>query len=230
MTIHTFEGFSSDTLKFLLSLSKHNNKTWFEAHRAEYENHLLIPLKNLVSALSVSMLSIDPYFEVTPAVNKTISRIYRDTRFSRDKSPFRPNMWIVFKRPGKDWHDAPGYFFEISHDWYRYGMGFYAASPETMRKFREAIDENPDEFHKVTAFFKQDKKYNLEGDKYKRLFDENKPPAILDWYQRKSFYLVHNSRIDDRLFSRQLLEDLIAAFNDLAPFYHYIWRIKMRAE
>jgi uncharacterized protein (TIGR02453 family) len=228
MTDQTFEGFSSDTLKFLLSLSRHNNKTWFEAHRAEYENHLVIPLKNLVSDLGVSMLSIDPYFEVTPAVNKTISRIYRDTRFSRDKSPFRPNMWIVFKRPGKEWHDAPGYFFEIFHDWYRYGMGFYTASPETMRKFREAIDENLDEFRETVAFYYRDNTYSLEGDKYKRIFDESKPPEILDWYQRKSFYLVHNSRIDDRLFSRQLLDELSVAFHTLAPLYHYIWQIKMR--
>jgi hypothetical protein len=53
------------------------------------------------------MLSIDPYFDVHPAINRTISKIYRDTRFSNDKSPFKTTMWITFKRPEKNWKDAP---------------------------------------------------------------------------------------------------------------------------
>lgn len=127
-----FEGFLPETLEFLGNLEANNNKVWFEMHKQEYQEHLLQPLQDLVVDLSGFILTIDPYFETTPAINKTISRIHRDTRFSRDKSPYRSTMWITFKRSRKDWKDAPAYFFEISPDSYRYGMGFYSASKGTV--------------------------------------------------------------------------------------------------
>mgnify|MGYP001567660317 CR=1 FL=1 len=58
----------------------------------------------------------------------------KDTRFSKDKSPFKCTMWITFKRPNKEWKGAPAYFFEIPTESYRYGMGFYSAGKETMDK------------------------------------------------------------------------------------------------
>jgi uncharacterized protein (DUF2461 family) len=92
-----FKGFSPKTLKFLRGLKANNSKAWFQAHRADYEEYALQPLRYLVTDLGDFMLDIDPYFEITPSVNKTISRIYRDTRFSKDKSPFRSTVWFTFK-------------------------------------------------------------------------------------------------------------------------------------
>jgi uncharacterized protein (TIGR02453 family) len=128
-----FKGFSPKTLKFLRAIKANNNKAWFEAHRNDYEEYVLGPLRDLVTDLGDFMLDIDPRFEVEPAVNKTISRIYRDTRFSKDKSPFRSTVWITFKNRNKDWTtNVCGYFFELSMDSYRYGMGFYDAAPSIM--------------------------------------------------------------------------------------------------
>ena len=93
-----FKGLSSKAFRFLKEIRTHNEKAWFEAHRTDYERHLLEPLRDLVTDLSDFMLDIDLSFEVAPAVGKTISRIYRDTRFSKDKSPLRDCMWITFKR------------------------------------------------------------------------------------------------------------------------------------
>ncbi len=226
----SFHGFTRETFGFLQNLAQNNNKPWFEAHRQAYEKHVLIPLKALVVNLSEFMLTIDPDFEVRPAVNKAISRIYRDTRFSKDKSPFRSNMWIVFKRPIKDWKDAPGYFFEIFPDWYRYGMGFYAASRESMDRFRQAIDEDPDGFLRIVSGFMGKNLFELRGDTYKRPIDETQPEAIQTWVQRKTFYLVHSSLIDNRLFRSKLLNDLIHDFGLLGPFYRFLWKIKSGGE
>lgn len=144
-----FERFSKDSIVFLKKLKKNNNKQWFELHKRNYETLLLAPLKNLVSNLGNFMLSIDDLFEVSPSVNKAISRIYRDTRFSHDKLPYKTSLWITFKRPQKDWKDAPAYFFELSPDSYRFGMRLYSATPKTMDKFRELIDNKPEEFQKT---------------------------------------------------------------------------------
>ncbi|MFC2038687.1 DUF2461 domain-containing protein [Chloroflexota bacterium] len=219
-----FNGFMPETLDFLRNLSLNNNKAWFEDHRQDYQNYLMDPLRNLVMDLHEPMLTIDGYFDTLPKVNHTISRIHRDTRFARDKSPYKTTMWITFKRPNKDWKDAPGYFFEIAPDSYRYGMGFYSASPDTMSRFREMIDENPGEFMEAVAFYPKQQVFVIEGDKYKRVLDINKPEEIQEWYQRKNLYLVCNRKTDDRLLSRELIDDLVAGFRLIAPFYNYMWK------
>lgn len=104
---NAFNGFSPESPGFLERLAANNNKAWFEEHRDDFEQSLMEPLKNLVSDLTGAMLAIDPELVVIPAVDKTISRIYRDTRFSRNKSPYKTCLWITFKRRSPDWKTAP---------------------------------------------------------------------------------------------------------------------------
>ena len=223
---HPFTGFYKETFVFLRSLAANNNKMWFEQHKTDYHEFLLSPLKSLVSDLSEFMLTIDPYFEVTPAINKTVSRIYRDTRFTKDKSPYKTTSWITFKRPKKDWKDAPAYFFELSPDSYRFGMGLYSASPNTMGLFREAIDEKTEEFDSTISFYKKQDIFHIEGEKYVRIIDKSKSSEILDWYQRKNLYLVCNKNIDEILFSKGLVENLSSSFSLLEPLYQYLLKIR----
>ncbi|MFC1676446.1 DUF2461 domain-containing protein [Planctomycetota bacterium] len=226
--VKQFKGFSRKTLKFLRGLKANNDKDWFQSHKADYEAHVLQPLRNLVTDLGDFMLDIDPCFEITPVINKTISRIYRDTRFSKDKSPFRSTVWFTFKNSKKDWATLVcGYFFELSIKSYRYGMGFYNAAPAIMSKFREMIDEGPKEFAKAISFLDKQKAFVLEGDKYKRIIDKTKPEKIQNWYQRKNVYLVCNRKIDDALFCDKLTDDLIKGFGLIGPFYHYLQKIKL---
>jgi len=125
-----FNGFLPQAPGFLERLAANNNKAWFDEHRDQYEELLLEPLKLLVGDLTETMRAIDPALITIPAVDKTISRIYRDTRFSRNKSPCRTCLWITFKRRSPDWKQAPCFFFELTADSYRYGMGFYSAFRE----------------------------------------------------------------------------------------------------
>jgi uncharacterized protein (TIGR02453 family) len=221
-----FQGFSRKTFTFLRDLGRHNDKAWFEAHRPVYEQHVLQPLRDLVTDLADAMLGIDLSFEVEPAVGKTISRIYRDTRFARDKSPFRDCMWITFKRPGMDWSRyIPGYFLEINRTWYRYGLGFYDAAPDLMARFRRRIDEDPKTFLKAVAWFDKQDIFTLQGEPYKRPIGRDKPEPIRTWYQYKSFYLSRDCGIDDTILSPQFADRLATHFIMAAPLYHYIRRI-----
>ena len=218
-----FEGFSPKAFAFLKSIRTHNDKSWFEAHRDEYDRYLLGPLRALVTDMADFMLGIDLSFEVAPAVNKTISRIYRDTRFSKDKSPLRDCMWVVFKRPGKEWaRYSAGYFLEINATWYRYGLGFYDAAPEVMAQFRRQIDEHPEIFLKAIDWFGKQNTFALEGETYKRPKGPDKPEPIRTWYNHKSFYLTCNRKIDAAIRSPQLVDDLVSGFGMTAPLYHYL--------
>jgi uncharacterized protein (TIGR02453 family) len=222
----SFSGFSPHSLAFFESLAGNNSKAWFEAHRDRYERYLLEPLKSLVSDLAAPMLDLDPELMTIPAVDKTISRIYRDTRFSSNKSPYKTSLWITFKRPRPDWKDAPCFFFEIAADSCRYGMGFYSASRETMDRLRSFIEAKPAGFRKSTAYLEQQTVFTLEGERYKRPLN----PALGDdlqlWHQRKNLYLVCNRLADGRLFTRGILDDLQEGFSLLKPVYQLLWRVR----
>ncbi len=220
-----FRGFSVKTLEFLVNLRFNNNKAWFESHRNDYKEFLLKPFQELVIDIAGFMQRIDNELETSPMVDKTISRIYRDVRFSKDKSPYRSNMWISFKRRVKDWKDSPVFYFELNPEDYRYGLGYYQAEKETMDKLRNFIDRHPDEFLKIVSGFMNKNIFKLEGDKYKKVLDQTKSIDILDWYQRKNFYLVNNKKIDDTLFSSNLVEELKTNFQILKPFYDFLWKI-----
>lgn len=222
-----FAGFAPESVAFLQALadSDNNNRGWFESHRPDYQRYILEPLRSLVQELGLFMLSLDSLLDVTPAPNHTISRIHRDTRFSRDKSPYRRCMWITFKRPSADWKERPCFFFEIGRESYRYGMGFYSASREAMERFRAAVDADPQRFRRAIGFCRGNQPFVVEGERYKRPLPGDRPAELREWCDRKSLYLVCNRTIDERLFSPDLSGDLMAGFELLAPLYHYLWKV-----
>ena len=178
-------------------------------------------MQALVEELTPAMLKIDPMFEVIPTVNKTISRVYRDTRFSKDKSPYKTNQWITFKRPSREWQMFPAYFFELSPDSYRFGMGFFSADRTTMDLFRASINRNSVPFLTAISFYDQSQ-FQLEGDTYKRLLRSDLQEPLNDWYNRKSFYLVSHHSVQHRGIDTSFAGELALKFTQLAPLYQYL--------
>lgn len=220
----TFQGFSPQALAFFEELAANNTKAWFDANRGGFETQLLDPLKQLVADLGESMLAIDSELMTIPAVDKTIARIHRDIRFSRDKSPYKTHLWVSFKRPRSDWKDRPCFFFEIAADRYRYGMGYYSASKGTMDTLRRYIEEKPDLFRQAIAQLPQDL-FAVEGESYRRPVNPAVPDDLQPWHQRKNLFLVGNRAPNGRLFSAELLEELAVGYEHLAPFYRILWQL-----
>jgi len=224
-----FKGFSLQSIKFLQALSINNSKVWFEKHREEYLSYILAPLQSLIREIGPSLLDIDKELEITPAVNKTISRIYRDTRFSKDKSPYKSNVWATFKiRQSNNWQTLPTYFFEFSVSGYKYGMGFYKALPSVMTSLRASITEDPKSFLKAIKFYERENEFELGGEEYKRDFNPALDEKIKVWYQKKNLYLIAKRDIDDDFLSSQLITKLSKSFKSLAPIYKYLKKMATR--
>ncbi|MEE8478526.1 MAG: DUF2461 domain-containing protein [Candidatus Neomarinimicrobiota bacterium] len=217
-----FSGFSYDTISFLLDLEKNNNHAWFNKHRQDYEEHLLFPLKHFVGVLGKTMLEIDSLIDTVPMINRTITKIYRDVRFTKDKSPFKIKMWIVFKRPRKDWKNAPAYFFELSSNAYRYGMGYYSATREVMDRYRFKIEDNSRLFLSIIMKLKKQSKFDICGDKYKRPIKKEILSDLADLYNRKNLYLEICNDIDSTLFSSSLIAKIRSDYLQLQPLYHFL--------
>ncbi len=215
-----FQGFSQAGLNFLQDVWINNSKSWFEQHRAIYDNELIKPFRLLVTQLADEMLKIDSQFEIRPAIGKTISRIHRDTRFSKDKSLYRNRLWLTFKRPNRDWKEAPAYFFELSSDGYRYGLGYYCASKPMMDLFREQILNDSKQFLQTIRCVK--KPFELVGESYKRPLIKEQDAKIATWYNRKNLAVMATENNVQDVFNADLAKKLSRGFKSLLPLYDYL--------
>jgi uncharacterized protein (TIGR02453 family) len=217
-----FKGFEERGILFLKNLAGNNNKEWFEQHRDSYEKYLLVPMRQLVTDLQLPLKSIDTEIETTPAINKTISKIYRDTRFSTDKSPFRTEQWISFKRPMKIWGNVPEFYFYFTPEKYGYGMGFYSATPQNMEKIRSYILAYPEKFKPVIDNYNTQNIFTLGGENYKRYVPNPLPKEFQEWFQKKSLYFGCEKEIDETFFSVRLKDVLEKGFADNAVLYRFL--------
>ena len=119
-----FTGFTSETIDFLWELRMNNNKAWMEENRERYRTVLKEPFDALSAALTKKFLEK----KNVPQMDFSISRINRDVRFSKDKSPYKARKWMVLKEPmtkAEQWKFRPVFYFEVMPEGYEYGMGFY---------------------------------------------------------------------------------------------------------
>lgn len=224
----SFNGFSRNSLDFLVENRIQNSKEWFNGHKTEYNLYVLDPLRELVRDLTPTMLDIDPLFTVDPTVNKTISRIYRDVRFSKDKSLYRDEMWITFMRNKRFWEGLPGFYFVFGPDGLTSGVGYYEASTESMDCYRQMILKRDKSFKRVFTAYKKQNVFALDAQRYKRTKFPNEPDDIRAWLDLRNLNFSHKSTDFDLLYSQKLVETLTDQFDLLKPMYEFICAVEER--
>lgn len=214
--------FSPSTIDFLKNLRENNFKDWFEMNRQIYEEHLLLPMKHLAKVLEPAMKSIDPLLETSPAVGKAVSRIYRDIRFSNDKTPYRTDAWVSFKRPKRIMENSPEFFLYFTTDVYHIGMGYYEPTPASMARFRENILLDPDGFGDFLDRFESRSDMAIFGDDYKKKVPNDLPERFQPWFQKKNFYMARTRSFDDIFFSDRLQATMADVFIFTSDVYSFL--------
>jgi uncharacterized protein (TIGR02453 family) len=129
--------FTTDTLKFLRALKRNNDREWFRARREEYDRHVREPMIAVIEHLARDFQRIAP--EIVAAPKVSLYRIYRDTRFSEDKTPLKTHAAAVFPTRGLPKHEGAGFYFEVAPGWVWIGGGLYAPPPPQLLRVREHI-------------------------------------------------------------------------------------------
>jgi uncharacterized protein (TIGR02453 family) len=129
--------FTADTLKFLRALKRNNRREWFNARRDQYEAHVRQPMIAIIERLADDVREFAPELVASPKVS--MYRIYRDTRFSEDKTPYKTHAAAVFPTRGMAKHEGAGVYFHISPDEVWIGGGMYAPQPPQLHAVREHI-------------------------------------------------------------------------------------------
>lgn len=185
----TFEGFPADTFRFLEDLKENNNRPWFAANKERYEQSFLQPALELIGCLERPFEAAAPMLRVeAKKMGGSLMRIYKDTRFSKDKTPYKTNIGIHFRhQAGKDAH-APGAYLHIATDECFFGVGIWRPPTEALRAIRTFISQNPTAWKKIAKNKNFGSNFTLYDDRLNsapRGFDKADP--LIDDLRLKSF-------------------------------------------
>lgn len=185
---------TADLYSFFRDLAENNNRDWFLANRARFEAQVQEPLLDFIGAFRIRLHSISPHFRADARRSGgSLFRIYRDTRFSSDKTPYKTHAGIQFRHEkGKDAH-APGFYLHLQPDESFLAMGLWQPDGPNLLKVRKAIAERPDEWLAIIKEPTFSSLFELAGDALKRPpkgFDADHP--LIEDLKRKDFVIYRN--------------------------------------
>jgi len=221
--------FTKDTLAFLRGLARHNNKPWFEAHRDDYERHLKEPMGELVEEMAVRLSHTAP--EMTGDPKRSVFRIYRDVRFSKDKSPYKNNAGCWFfhaastSKVGREAHGGgAGFYFHLQPGHCFVAGGCWMPPRPALQRFRKALVEDVRGWERIVLAPAFRRRFGAlsEDDMLKRVprgFDPESPAAR--WLKYQSF-TVSRPLTDAQVTSGRLTTLIASDFALLTPLVRWL--------
>ena len=223
MAASRYAGFDKDTLKFLRELSRNNNREWFKANKSRYEEQVLDVALRFILSMQDPLAEIAPRFVAQATrVGGSLMRVYRDTRFAKDKTPYKTNVGIQFRHErAKDVH-SPGYYVHIEPDNVFLGAGMWRPDPDSLRKIRERIAARPGEWRRASGDKAFARQFSLGGESLTR------PPRgfakdheCIEDIKRKSFIAVRELSVDDCL-KPQFQRTVESSFRAAEPYMRFL--------
>ena len=213
----------SETIAFLSDLAHNNNKTWFDANRERYvaaKDDFELLIDNILSGLAKT----DPAFSEQKAKD-CIFRIFRDVRFGKDKTPYKANFGAYFSKGGKKFPGA-GFYIHVEPGGKSFaGGGLWMPESPILKKIRQEIDYNFDEFKEIINNKKFKKTFTqINGESGKKApagYAEDNP--AIGYLKMKSFTVSHNVA-DKDITSKNLVKDTLDVFATMQPFIDFLNR------
>ena len=219
----SFNGFPKDFSRFFVDLKKNNNRDWFNENKSRYFDSVVNPMGAFIVAISSRLKKISEYYIADPRPHGgSMFRIYRDTRFSKDKTPYKTHAACQFRhQAGKDAH-APGFYAHFELDRLFFGGGIWRPPSKHLSIIREKIVDSPTEWGRIRASKLIRDRGGIQGDgllRPPRGFDaEHK---FIEDLKRKSFFVMAES--DPALMhSPELLNEVVAAFRAASRLNRFV--------
>lgn len=214
--------FTRDLFKFLSELRAHNNREWFQGNKERYEQHVRDPFLRFIADLAPGLHKINPRIVVDPSPARgSMMRIYRDIRFSKDKSPYKANVAAHFwHEKGKD-GATPAYYLHLEPHGSMIGGGIWRPEPTALKKIRRAIVDDSKGWGK-NRFGGQLRYCKMAGESLQRPprgYDPNHP--LIEDIKRKDFALG-GMLADREVLGRGFLETTLERFSATAPFLRFL--------
>jgi uncharacterized protein (TIGR02453 family) len=216
-----FPGFPREGLQFLSDLARNNHRDWFRPRKPIFEQEVKRPMCELVDAVNAALTSFAPDY-VTDA-DKAIYRIYRDTRFSPDKTPYKDHIAASFRHRRLGCEGSAGYYFAVSHKEVAIGGGLYQPPPEMLLAVRNHIAERHEEFLRIVKSRPVRRLLGgLQGERLTRApkgFSPDHPAADLLRYRQLILYIELTPKI---AATSSLYTEVVKRFRTMTPFLEFL--------
>ena len=217
--------FPPEFFKFLRDLKANNDRAWFQANTARYERDVKDPALTFVAAMATPLRRVSARFVADPRpVGGSMFRIHRDTRFARDKSPYKTHVGLHFRHErAKDVH-APGFYLHLEPGQVFVGTGIWHPDTKSQRRIRQAIVDDPKGWKRAVGGKKFLETQGLAGDSLKRPprgFDPEHP--LIEDLKRKDYISVGNLTQKDAA-APDFADRVIAGFRTAAPLMQFLCR------
>ena len=215
----TSVGFTKDTLKFLRTLKRHNERDWFNAHKANYEAHVKAPMLAIIERLATDFPQIAPDLVASP---RSMYRIYRDTRFSPDKTPYKTHVSAAFSHQRLPKNESAGLYFHLSPTELWIGGGLYAPRTPQLHRIREHIVTNLRRFGSLAESPAIKRLGGVRGERLQRVprgFPKDHKAAD---YLRLKQYLIGDQLDAEKALSPRFYDMLVRRFTTIAPFIQFL--------
>lgn len=217
-----YRGITPQSLWLLAENRFQNSKEFYESKKPAIKEQILIPMQQICAALAEPMEKIDGKISVIPS--RMVSRIRRDTRFTKDKTLYREHVWATFMRPKKEFPCAPCFWFEITPQGYTFGVGYYSTTPQLMQAYRAAILENPAGIRKAVRRAEK-AGFAFGGESYKKDRPGDVPEDLRAYYNRKDAFVCRENPNLAPLADAGIIEELIEGFQELVPLYQMLLKV-----
>lgn len=210
-----FTGYSDKTVDFFWELRFNNSREWFHPRKAQFQEYIMQPTKELSGALYDWLAEEYPQLHL----NLHISKIYRDARRLFGRGPLKDHIWFSFQNELEGRQNAPCLWFELGCEGYSYGFGYWC-EPAAAARFRKLADQKPQELAALVKRFDGQDTFILRGPEYARPKGHT-DDALAGWYNRRAISLAFESAYDELSYSPALLDAVKEGYRFLIPYYEY---------
>lgn len=217
-------NFPFQTIEFLKKLSKNNNREWFQSHKEDYEKNFLIPAKIVVIELGSFIKEYFPNIIAEPEINKSIFRLNRDIRFSKDKKPYKTNLGIYFWEGKRKKLESSGFYFHIEPNNFLIAVGFYIFPSDILKKYRQVLLQmtKDSELYKIISKLRKNG-YSIEEKKFKKLpsgFTPEHPFAELSTFS--GLYAMYETKDLEQFKKKDIIEFSKKVMKEMMPLHKWI--------
>lgn len=231
-----FKGFQEETIRFYSDLSANNKKEWFDEHRGDFEEHVMVPARDFVIDMGERLKEIAPKITADPRVNRSLFRINRDVRFSKDKSPYKTHLAILFWEGKRKRMECSGFYFHVEPEKLLVGAGIYMFPKEHLEEYRDSVVHPTHGPKLVEAMSEVQGGVNIKregkgeggcgiygGERYKKVprgYDPDHERA--DLLLNKGLTAFAESAIPKEFYSEAIIDYSFEYFKKMAPLHHWL--------
>ena len=223
-----FSHYPKETLSFLRSIQNNNSKEWFDTHKDEYINYILEPSRAFVEEMGEHLQALVPTINAIPKINQSLFRIYRDIRFSKDKTPIKSKIGVIFWQGNHIRMQSSCFYLHFSPKELLIASGIRTFDPDLLAAYRDyiKIDKNRESLHQILEDLRS-KEYIIEEPGYKRLPKVFDTEISHEYLAKMKAVAVYHTLKASAISSKKFIPELYKHYEQFLPLQQWLYEMTL---